>query len=452
MARVVVLRHFSILPALTLVACTATGPAIDSETGDDSDGNGDSDSGMSSETGELPTPEPDPDMPFEPDLPAGPCTLDDCPFGTACVDDQCVELEVPATCAAPLVVAQPQPSANGRVVALDLVDLQQDGDVEIVAWIDEVGVGVLDELQWTKSEYLPPVHAEPSLVAIHADGDDLLDVLLNDGGNPVYAGLGDGTGSFAISTEFAGISHLLGLAFTPDERRAFGIRPHAQSDDMAAYLRFDELGQPTVVELTFATEALVSAQLDGTASEDVVFSDRCQALASRIDGDGELHSRAVLLDFQPLDSYQSVGHCEWASADFDGDGRDELIASELLHYGWDLPQAMLLTVLPNTSQLDEGLPSFDPPQYVRIPDVKGSTVRGDFDGDGDDELLLTNAGVDGGGSLVFASDDQLTGCMAELPELPSEIRGFRTGDIDGDGDDELVLFRDNGELRVLDFQ
>lgn len=42
--------------------------------------------------------------------------------------------------------------------------------------------------------------------------------------------------------------------------------------------------------------------------------------------------------------------------------------------------------------------------------------------------------------------------MAKTPSLVDSPGDIRTGDIDGDGDDEVVLFRANGELRVLDFQ
>jgi hypothetical protein len=42
--------------------------------------------------------------------------------------------------------------------------------------------------------------------------------------------------------------------------------------------------------------------------------------------------------------------------------------------------------------------------------------------------------------------------MAAMPDFPDSVHDMRTGDIDGDGDDELILFRYNGELRVLDFQ
>lgn len=440
---------------MALLACTAGGAPIGSDTGSETG----SDTDSEADTGSELDPDTDGDsdtgdgtMP-DPDMPPGPCNLENCSFGSACVEDECVEIDEPSACAAPVVVTLPQPSANGRVVALDLVDLQQDGDVEILAWIDEVGVGVLDELQWTTSEYLPAIIGDaPSIAAIHVDEDDLLDILLNDVGNPVHMGLGDGTGSFAISTEFAGISLLRGIAFTPDDRRAFGIRPLAQEPDKAAYLRFEGVAQPTTVELSIAPQAMISAELNGAAPEDVVWSDRCEAWASRISPNNHIDLLHVLLDYQLLDADQSVGHCSWAAADFDGDGRDELIARELLHYGWDPPQAMLLTVLPNTTAIDGGLPSFGEPQYARIPDVHLPTIHGDFDGDGDDELLLARGGLDDGGTLVWASEDRLTGCMAEISSLPSEIRDFRTGDIDGDGDDELVLFRANGELRVLDFQ
>jgi hypothetical protein len=446
------------MPAMALVACTATGPAIGSdsegESGSDSEGESDDESDSGSELDPDTEDESDSDegMMPEPDLPPEPtfCNLEDCPVGSACVDDECVEIEQPSSCAAPVLVALPQPSPNGRVVALELVDLQADGDVEIITWIDDVGVGVLDELQWTTSEYLWDTDF-PTIAAIHADDDDLLDVVFNGGNNKVRIGFGDGAGSFSISQEYFGISMLRSIAFTPDERRAFGVEPEVP-DDHAAYLSFDAYGHPTVVEFPAPIAELFPAQLDGVASEDVVYTDRCEAYAARIDADGDLHAQQVLLDYQPLDPYQSLGHCRWASADFDGDGRDELIARELLHYGWDFPQSMLLTVLPNISEADVGVPSFDTPRHTKIPEVHGATIAGDFDGDGDDELLLTLGGVDGGGTLVWASDEQLIGCMADLPSLPSEIHDFRTGDIDGDGDDELVMFRENGELRVLDFQ
>jgi hypothetical protein len=454
-----VLRRFSILPVVALLACTTTDPALgpdsesesesesDTNTDIETDSGSDTDADSESDTGDGTF--PDPDMPDDP----APCNLEDCPFGTACVEDECVEIDVPSACTAPVMVAMPQPAANGLIVALDLVDIQQDGDVEIVAWIDGVGVGVLDDLQWTKSEFLPPAHTdEPSIAAIHVDDDDLLDVLLNDGGNPVHLGLGDGLGSFAISTEFAGISLLRGITFGPDDRRAFGLRPIIQSLPMAAYLQFDPVEQPTTVELQYDAKALIAAQLDGAAPDDVVFSYRCEAHAARLYADGEIDTLHLTLDHQELDSSPSVGHCRWASADFDGDGSDELIAHELLHYGWDLPQATLLTVLPNTTTIDAGVPSFAAAQHAWVPNVHVTATSGDFDGDGDDELLLARGGLDGGGTLVSASEGQLTGCMAELPSLPGELLGLRTGDIDGDGDDEAVLFRSNGELRVLNFQ
>lgn len=456
-----VLRRLGIPLSFALLACTRPGAATDSNLDDSSDGDTEGDGNTGSETDPDPDDEDDgqdegpftegvdPDMPEEPEI----CNLGDCGVGTACVDEACVGIPEPSTCAGPFVVALPQPSANGRVVAIDLVDLQQDGDVEVVAWIDEVGIGVLDDGQWTKTEYLEPTQSKPSIVAIHADADALHDVLLNDGGNPVRIGFGDGTGSFAMAYEFPGIESMRGLIFGPDDRRAFGVRPLAFRDDQAAYLRFADVQQPAVIELGAIARALSVAELDGAAPQDVVYNDRCEALAARVYANGGIDARLVELSPQQFEDHKAPGQCAWASADFDGDGRGELIAREMLHYGWDFPQGTLLTVLANTTGVEDGLPSFAAPTRVRLPESHNLMEAGDIDGDGDQELVLTRSGVADGGMLVSGGEDQeLIGCMASMPELPNETAAMRMGDVDGDGDDELVLFRLNGALRVLDFQ
>jgi hypothetical protein len=447
------------LPALAVIAVLAcearnVGTDTDDQTGSGSETKTDSETGLASdsdsgsETESETETETETDSDTEgppPDLPPEPCEGNhECQFGQACIEGVCADVGEPAECAGPVAITLPQPSANGHVVAIDLVDFQQDGNVEILAWIDGVGIGVLDNGDWTMSEYLPEAQsAGTSIVAIHVDDDELLDVLVQDLGS-VSSGLGDGVGGFAaFSMGLPVLSLLRGIEVAPDDRRAFGIVNQA-----AFHLSFDDIDQPTLVDVWTPARGFTPAQLDTDGSEDIVVRDygdhQCRAHAMRLHPTDPPEMAEIILDLQNQ-------MCWWLSADLDGDDRDELIAYERP----SISSRILMSALANTTEPGVGPPSFAEPKLAEIPD-QGPTdwvdaTAGDFDGDGADELLFLRRG-DTDATLVWASDEQLLGCMAQIPGFVDFVKDIRTGDLDGDGDDEVAMFRPNGELRVLDFQ
>lgn len=124
-----------------------------------------------------------------------------------------------------------------------------------------------------------------------------------------------------------------------------------------------------------------------------------------------------------------------ALRDVDGDGLDEVIVTG---YGGDVGLAM-----------PDGTGSWGPVQFTRVwaddeePVRMGAAIAGDFDGDGAIELFA-NVAVGAAGepdrrylSLVYALDGGAT-TVLETGDTFNNISGLASGDLDGDGDDDVV--------------
>jgi hypothetical protein len=431
-------------PAQDDTASTAsdfTETASESEVGSDGDGATDdaTTTGTSTDSG------PD-DSTDTGDL--GCLNAGDCRVGEACFWSRCVPIDEVPACTPPTLSALSLPSANGRVVALDLFDLDQDGAQEIIAWIDEVGIGVLDDQQWTKSEYLVDAGPAPTIAAIDVDEDALVDVLLSHGhfnDDQVEVALGDGAANFAVQSQFEGGIEMRRAELAPGRPYVFASRYVGQGVHDGAYFRF-ETPEPWVDGLSqMGTRALPFA-LDAE-HEGVSFSTSCGGSAFRVDVDEPVHE--VDMTEIEVEGLVAGGSCHWMAADLDGDARGDLVAALRLSYDPD-QQYTLLNVFANQTEADSGPPILLTTQQARILHEQLVGIGADLDGDGDDEILLARAGLEGGGTLVWSEGDQPLDCAASIAEVPREVMGARAGDLDGDGDDEVALFMQNGALRVLD--
>jgi hypothetical protein len=370
----------------------------------------------------------------EPDLDPGPSACeeyDDCPDGSACIDGVCSIVEPLPECPGPTLVPIDLPSQNGHMVAIELADLDQDGDDELLAWNQELGIALLSGDQWLISPYPTPGNETPSLAAMPLDDQPPLDFVLNGPGGLVDLGLADGTGQFQFNGTVLGLELLRPATLEPDRVRAFGRQ--TLFPFTVAFLRFDAL-EPTTVELPVAGYDFALAELDAGSGDELIVYSRCTGWALR-------HIGNDMFDFTEIEiPWQSKpGHCEWLAADLDGDGRDELIVKEP-SFG---AQATLLSMFANQTE------SFAARELAQLPSSAYASTPLDLDGNGRDEILYLNY-VDAGGTLVWADGDALIDCRASVVDVPQEIIDVRAGDLDGDGDDEIVALRDNGALYVRD--
>jgi hypothetical protein len=428
-------RTGSVLACLSLLACAPHLPVLDDSSAgdevDESDDASETDGVNETDTGDE----------------SGCEVALDCEPGQTCVAGECTTIpEIPGCEEPPALAPLSLPSTNGSTGSIDVYDLDHDGDDELIAWIEESGIGVLDEGQWTISEFPEPI-GSTSITALDVDGDALIDVMLSELGSPPQVGLGDGTGSFTFGQTITGVWWSRGIELAADQRWVFGMRYGMQGLDLPAYVRLDGI-EPELVFLGLEPAAgwdFVPLRLDAE-HEGVAYFDGCAAWPTRVNVDEPEHAiETAELVIEP----HASGFCSWINADLDGDAREELVAFESFSSGAP-PYDTVIGVLANQTPAGSGPPSFGAPQLAMIPNPHPRAVAGDLDGDGDDEILFTRAGSDNGEAmLVWASDEQLAGCMAEVPGIPDVVNGLRAGDLDGDGDDELAMFTNDGELHLF---
>ncbi|MEM7202644.1 MAG: VCBS repeat-containing protein [Planctomycetota bacterium] len=245
---------------------------------------------------------------------------------------------------------------------------------------------------------------------------------------------------------------------------------------------FDEAGAPHLSSAVWVTCAAVSGDLDGDGDQDLVFGNRLQqnrlflndgagrfvdVTSSRmpadndathalaccdVDRDGDLDlvignqrqqnrlylndGTAMFVDAtsarmpMDLDGTEAVTCC-----DVDGDGDHDLVCGN----------AGGVTPDPNRLYLNDGMGTFRDVTANRMPRTDGDTVAivaADVDGDGDLDLVLGNDGFPvAEKNLLFINDG--TGRFADesarLPGHVDDTRALSCGDLDGDGDLDLVI-------------
>lgn len=138
-----------------------------------------------------------------------------------------------------------------------------------------------------------------------------------------------------------------------------------------------------------------------------------------------------------------------AAGDFDRDGYTDLAVSS----PWEDttsggPDRGTVTVLWGGTNGLHGGTVLSQPSSAFLQSIGMALAAGDFDGDGDDDLAVSEAGgtdvwlYRSGGTTTAPSFGISTFDASALPETPSGIVSLASGDVNGDGTDDLVVGAD----------
>jgi hypothetical protein len=129
------------------------------------------------------------------------------------------------------------------------------------------------------------------------------------------------------------------------------------------------------------------------------------------------------------------------AADFDGDGRRDLVAADTGNSG----EGNRVSLLRNT-----GASFAAAVHFVAGPGPVGLAAA-DFDGDGRLDLAVANYGLVGQGSTVSLLRNDGAGGFVAAVSYPSGPGPWKlsAGDLDGDGDVDLAVARDNRRMSIL---
>lgn len=263
---------------------------------------------------------------------------------------------------------------------------------------------------------------------------------------------------------------VISIFYTNDQNEiALRIIDNGETDPAREVTRFDAYGD-------------LSAELSGTAGGTKDYEDafyRQDLAAGDLDGDGKdelivveaghvfvlddlstsfslVHEFSVINLKSTTDTYVRV-----AIADFDADGRDEFVLTN----GEDDSSILAEYSIYDDISTD---PTMSSPLKSRIPIAKtdGVTIQlyvagvttGDFDGDGLPEIAFSGMRMDEATIATMILDTEMDSSSRPVFNFLSSSTGDRnetgllipamgSGDIDGDGDDELVAWED---IYVLD--
>jgi hypothetical protein len=378
----------------------------------------------------------------------------DCEVGQACINYECTPVEEVAECPAPMFTDIGLPSQNGLIVAFDLVDLDQDGADELIAWNKNLGIMLLSDGEWLVSPYPTlPDYAASSLSAVLVDGDEHYDIVLSGHYNEHFAvGLGDGAGQFQFQpnlenalTEFGFLQRIV---LEPDRVHAIGI-DYSSGTGKTRLLRFTPELVPELVEVTTPNLGyeFMLAEFDGTIGDELLIPHdiyTCRVWSMRhVVGD----------QFDSVEHHfygqEQNAHCRWVTADLDGNGHEELVAAERLK-SYKLNEEQLLLSVHGNKTAAHSDAGFYPRKLARVPERFYDPSRWlvlDSDGDNRDEMLLMRDS-DAGALLMWSDEGQHLGCRAVVDV--TDVGMMRAGDLDGDGDDELFILQSNGLMIVRD--
>ncbi len=231
----------------------------------------------------------------------------------------------------------------------------------------------------------------------------------------------------------------------------------AQTDRLYRNLgngRFEDITRPAGIDAVAGYGlGLLASDFDGDGFIDIyVANDQSPAFLWHNRGDGTFDEIAVIRGCAFNDNGEAIAGMGTAAADFDADGDLDLFVTNINH------KSNLF--LRNSGGMFEDVSRLWGDFSWLVPFTGFGTVAVDLDVDGTRELLIANGAVARAGS-GYGQPDQLlqldtNGTFRDISgSLPSQVRqpaisrGVAHGDYDNDGDIDLLVMRNNGPALLV---
>ncbi|MEM9996753.1 MAG: T9SS type A sorting domain-containing protein [Bacteroidota bacterium] len=355
----------------------------------------------------------------------------------------CLALEAPLLQAQPIPFAPPE-RLDGRIAEsafdTDLADLTGDGRLDVVVAnydFDDEAVSVFENLGGTfsGSPFANAIATDrPEALALaDFDGDGRIDVaVFNADDDQITVSFNQGgslSAASAVASGVDGIDDLVAADLNGDGRL-----------DLIADLRDELVFFPNDGSGGFgAAQRIAGIGANGIAAADLTGDGRPDVLANSFADDGVVffeNDGTGTFTKRTVGTTDNLGGNDVATGDLDGDGDADVIAT----IGEGLTGDGRVVWFRN-----DGSGSFGAAQFVADGILAAQeAVAADLDGDGDlDVAAVGGTSLRAQGDVVVATNDG-TGSFGPTQELSTSLSrplSIAAGDVDGDGDADVVVGR-----------